>query len=225
RRDVLGDAGALVVGEPTANYPFVAHKGALWIEASTSGVTAHGSMPEMGVNAIYPAAHAVKKLQEFDFSLSDDPLLGKPTLNVGTISGGININSVPDKAAIGIDIRSISGQSHETITNDLQAWLGKDVFIRKLMDVPSVYTDPEHEWIQQVFDVMTPILAGRPIPRGVNYFTDASILTPAFGGIPTVILGPGEPHMAHKTDEYCLVSRIEQAVEAYTEIARRWCGM
>ena len=49
----LGPIGAMVVGEPTSNYPLVGHKGALWIEAKVKGVSAHGSMPEKGVNAIY----------------------------------------------------------------------------------------------------------------------------------------------------------------------------
>jgi succinyl-diaminopimelate desuccinylase len=61
--------------------------------------------------------------------------------------------------------------------------------------------------------------------RGAPYFTDASALTPAYGGAPTVILGPGEMELAHQTDEYCRVDRLEQAVELYVEIARRWCGI
>ena len=49
---VPGKAGALVVGEPTSNYPVVGHKGAIFLEARTRGVTAHGSMPDQGENAI-----------------------------------------------------------------------------------------------------------------------------------------------------------------------------
>jgi succinyl-diaminopimelate desuccinylase len=51
------------------------------------------------------------------------------------------------------------------------------------------------------------------------------VLTPAYGNPPTIILGPGEPEMAHKTDEFCHLSKIEWAIEAYTEIARTWCGV
>ncbi len=61
---VLGQVGAIVVAEPTCNYPFVGHKGALWLRARTSGVTAHGSMPERGVNAIYKAARAALRLEQ-----------------------------------------------------------------------------------------------------------------------------------------------------------------
>ncbi len=75
-----------------------------------------------------------------------------------------------------------------------------------------------------VFEIMKLFLGKRPEARGVAYFTDASILTPAFNMPPTVILGPGEPEMAHKTDEFCRVSKIEEATEAYFEIAKSWCN-
>ena len=103
--------GALVVAEPTGNQLLVGHKGALWLEAVTTGVTAHGSMPEKGVNAVYKAARAVTALQDFDFNFARHDVLGNPTLNVGAISGGLNINSVPDRAVIGIDIRTIPGRA------------------------------------------------------------------------------------------------------------------
>ncbi|MCD6072426.1 MAG: peptidase, partial [Microvirga sp.] len=60
-------------------------------------------------------------------------------------------------------------------------------------------------------------------PQGATYFTDASALTLAMGNLPTVILGPGEAAMAHQTDEYCLISRIDQAIEAYSRIIEDWC--
>jgi succinyl-diaminopimelate desuccinylase len=218
----LGKAGALVVGEPTSNYPLVGHKGSLWLEAAATGVTAHGSMPEEGINAIYKAVEAVNRLQKYEFDFSPHPFLGTPTLNVGTISGGININSVPDQASIGIDIRTIPGQTNSHIYESLKSLLGKEIELKRLVDVGCVATDPQDEWVQKVFDIMEPFIKKRPEPRGVAYFTDASVLTPAFGNPPTVILGPGEPTMAHKTDEYCCVSKIEEAIEAYIEIAKNW---
>jgi len=221
----LGRAGALVVGEPTSNFPIVGHKGALWLEARASGVAAHGSMPEKGVNAIYKAAHAVKKLEEFDFDVSPHQLLGEPTLNVGTIRGGININSVPDYALIGIDIRTIPDQSNKEVYERLTSYLGQELALHRVIDVEGIATDPQDEWVQEVFEIMEPMLKERPEARGATYFTDASVLTPAFGRPPTVILGPGEPEMAHKTDECCRISQIEAASEAYLKIARRWCGM
>lgn len=221
----LGKAGAVVVGEPTSNFPVVGHKGALWIEARATGMAAHGSMPEKGINAIYKAADAVKKLQNFDFNVASHPLLGSPTLNVGTITGGININSVPDQALIGIDIRTIPDQSNKKVYEKLTSYLGQELEFNRLIDVGGIATDPQDEWVQEVFEVMESFLKEQPVARGVTYFTDASVLTPAFGNPPTIILDPGKPEMAHKTDEYCEISKIEEAVAAYLEIARRWCGL
>jgi len=222
--NVLEKGGALIVGEPTSNYPLIGHKGALFLEAQTRGIAAHGSMPEKGVNAIYKAAQAVRKLEKFDFNFPSHPIFGSPTLNVGTITGGININSVPDQATIGIDIRTVPGQSNKDVYETLQSYLGENVDLECLIDAEPVSTDPKHEWIQEVFEIMGTFIEEKPVPRVASYFTDASALTPALGNPPTVILGPGEPEMAHKTDEFCYISKIEEATEAYVEIGRKWCG-
>lgn len=221
--NVLGEAGAIVVGEPTSNYPWIGHKGAVRFEIRTLGITAHASMPQLGDNAIHKAADAIIKLQNFDFQVAPHPVLGKPTLNIGTIHGGQNINSVPDQATIGIDIRTIPGQDHEEIRQRLQSHLGEEVEIRYLEQASSIATDHTHEWVQKLFDIMEPYLGERPVAAGASYFSDASVLTPAYGHPPTIILGPGEPTMAHKTDEFCFISKIEAATKAYTEIANQWC--
>ena len=219
----LGQIGALVVAEPTGNKPLVGHKGALWLEAETQGVTAHGSMPEKGVNAVYKAARAVAALQEFDFNVARHDVLGGPTINVGTIQGGLNINSVPDRATIGIDIRTIPVQSHAQIREQLTSYLGPDVTLRTLLNAKSVWTDPHHPWISEVFQVARNVEGVGDDIGAAPYFTDASALTPAFGSPPTVIIGPGELALAHQTDEYCLISRIERATDMYSQFVRNWC--
>lgn len=220
----LGRAGAVVVAEPTGNFPYVGHKGAFWLKARTRGVTAHGSMPEKGVNAVYKAARAVTCLEHFHFPNEPHPMMGQGTLNVGTFAGGLNINSVPDQAEIGIDMRTVPTQRHSTIRDQLQAALGAGVELDTLLDVESVYTEPQNEWVQNVFDVMQPYLGTRPEPKTATYFTDAAALKPAYGHPPTVILGPGEPQMAHQTDEYCIANRVTESTSAFVEIMRRWCG-
>lgn len=222
---LLGKAGALIVAEPTANYPMVGHKGAFWLEAEATGVTAHGSMPDQGVNAIYKAARAILKLNSFDFGTTPHPVLGVPTLNIGTITGGMNANSVPDRAVFTVDIRTVPSQSCEQMYQALQDCVAEEVVLNHLVSAPAVASDPENQWVRDVFDVMASHIGEQPVPRGVTYFTDASALTDAFGFVPTVILGPGEPGMAHKTDEFCLRSNIEAATAAYTEIARDWCRL
>ena len=220
----LGSASALIVGEPTGNVPVIGHKGALWLRARTRGVTAHGSMPDQGVNAVIKAARAVLLLAEFQFEVIPDPLLGAPTLNIGTLHGGLNINSVPDEAFVGIDLRTIPAQRHAEIRERLQRLLGDEVELTPMVDLPGVRTAGNEPFVQSVLEATAQVTGERPAPGTATYFTDASVLTPFFGGIPTVVLGPGEMALCHQTDEHCRVERIEQAVAAYVEIARRQCG-
>lgn len=221
----LGNAGAVVVAEPSSNMPWVGHKGALWLKGISSGVTAHGSMPDKGVNAIFKAANAVSKLEAFDFNVRRHEVLGPPTLNVGTIHGGININSVPDHTEFGIDMRTIPGQNHERLREQIASFLGEDVELETLVDVAGVWTEPNNDWVCQVFEIVSDVTGTSPSVETATYFTDASALMPAYGNPPTVILGPGAAAMAHQTDEYCVVDRISEAVEIYSEIIRKWCGI
>ena len=221
----LDRVGALIVAEPTGDKPLVGHKGALWLEAETKGITAHGSMPEKVINAIYKAARAVAALQQFDFSVARHDVLGAPTLNVGTIQGGLNINSVPDRASIGIDIRTIPAQDHAQIRKQLSSYLGPDVALKKLLDAKSVWTDPNDPWIREVFRVARSVESVADNIGAAPYFTDASALIAALGSPPVVIIGPGELELAHQTDEYCLVSRIESATEIYSQLVRSWCRL
>src|SRR5437879_7099763 len=126
RTQLLGKAGAMVVGEPTSNYPYVGHKGSVKFHASYKGVSAHGSMPHLGVNAIYKAARAVARLEAFDFAATPHPVMGTPTMNVGTMTGGSGVNMVPDTATIGVDIRTVPGMGHGALIERLRGLLGKD---------------------------------------------------------------------------------------------------
>ena len=221
----LGTAGAIVVGEPSSNYPFVGHKGAYWLTAKTHGVTAHGSMPELGVNAIYKAAKAVTKLEHYEFTAPSHFMMGKPTMNVGMMHGGLNPNSVPDEASITIDIRTIPNQDHKELHRHLKQTLGSDVELTTMIDVPSVWTEPSHPWVQSVFEITAKYIAEKPQARTATYFTDAAALRKAYNSPPTVILGPGEAAMAHQTDEYCYVNRLEASVAIYRDIMQKWCGV
>jgi succinyl-diaminopimelate desuccinylase len=225
RRGIRGQAGALVVAEPTANQPLCGHKGALWLRATTRGVTAHGSMPEQGVNAVYAAARAVCQLEQFAFNVAPHPVMGAPTLSVGTMHGGANINSVPDRAEIGIDIRTLPGMTHARVRDQIASYLGSGVEVAPVVDVAGVWTDPAHPWMRQAFDVCAGRQQAAPAIAAAPYFTDASALTSALGDVPTLILGPGPAHMAHQTDEWCACARIDEAVDIYRRLIELWCGL
>jgi succinyl-diaminopimelate desuccinylase len=227
---LLGEASALIVGEPTGNSMVLAHKGALWLEAKASGVTAHSSMPDRGDNAIYHAARSICLLEAFDFNVKEDEVFGLPTLNVGMINGGLNINSVPDSACFSIDIRSTPAVTHSSICEQIEGVMNDNVKIDILADMPALSSPADSDFAVMVANVLTKKRQAdedRDHSQGNSqkaapFFTDASILTP-FYECPTVILGPGEPTMAHQTDEYCFTDNITSAAEIYSEIIAQWC--
>jgi succinyl-diaminopimelate desuccinylase len=222
---VLGEVGALVVAEPTSNRPLNGHKGVLWVEGSATGVTAHGSMPELGENAVYKAARVVGKLERLKLeegrTLPADP----PTVNVGWFHGGMNINSIPDEAKFGLDIRMVPGLSDTEVLAQLAEIGGRDVSFSQLGYFPPVYTEPDNPWIAEVREIAAKVTGEQHAPGIATYFTDAAALTKAYDHPPAIILGPGEAAMAHQTDEYCLISRIEEARSIYIDIARKWCSI
>jgi succinyl-diaminopimelate desuccinylase len=215
--------GALIVAEPTANQAVLGHKGALWLRACTHGKAAHGSMPEKGDNAIFKLARAACAIEGYQ-PAGEHYFFGRSTLNLGTIRGGSNINSVPDWAAMEIDIRSVPGVNHPDLVADIQRHLGGAVSIEHRLDLEPVYTDASDSWVQSLVRAVESKSGPSLARNAATYFTDASVLKPAFGNVPTVILGPGEPSMAHQADEYCFVDRIYEAVSIYETLIRDWMG-
>jgi succinyl-diaminopimelate desuccinylase len=118
---VLKDVGAMLIGEPSNNELFIAHKGALWLEITSYGKTAHGSMPDQGINAIEHMNTFINALHDkFGFKFKEDKLLGGPTMNLGVISGGVNTNVVPDVCRLQIDMRTVPGMEHSEIIADIK---------------------------------------------------------------------------------------------------------
>jgi succinyl-diaminopimelate desuccinylase len=218
----IGTASAIIVGEPTSNFPFIGHKGALYLKMSVSGKTAHSSMPELGDNAIYKAARAITKLENFCFRADRDELLGFPTINVGLVSGGENINSVPDYAEFTVDIRSTAMIKHSEVIERLSLELGNEIKIERLVDLLPVSSSVSSPFVQLVYSACGIDPEKDEHGKSLPYMTDGAVLQLAYGGIPTVILGPGQPEMAHKTDEFCYVSKIEEAVIIYKKIIKNW---
>jgi succinyl-diaminopimelate desuccinylase len=221
--ELMGKAGAMVVGEPTSNYPMVGHKGSVKFRAHFHGVSAHGSMPHLGDNAIYKAMRAIAKLENFDFHTHAHPVMGMPTLNVGTVQGGSGVNLVPDLATVGVDIRVVPGMDNAEVARQMRELLGEGVDFELMTDAQPVWTEPQHEWMQRVYEICRPVLKEDPQPRSAPYGTDAANLRKVWGPVPTVVLGPGEAGMAHQTDEYCNMERIRESVAIYEQIIEDWC--
>lgn len=220
--DDKGSASAIIVGEPTGNIPATGHKGAIYLNAVTTGKTAHSSMPHLGDNAIYKAAEAILKAKEFKFETEEDPLLGFPTINVGKMSGGLNLNSVPDHAEFTIDIRSTSKTDHTRTISRLAEELGNETMLEVLVDMTPVFTPEDDPFVRMVYEIcgIDKNMAG--YPKSLPYLTDGSVLQKTYGGVPTIILGPGEPEMAHKTDEFCYINKLEESYRIYRDIIIKW---
>lgn len=216
----------LLVAEPTDNRAIVAHKGVLWLQLTAHGRSAHGSMPELGDNAAYRMASAVLTLRDLPASEAHHRMLGVPTLSVGTMRAGSNTNSVPDLAEATVDLRTLPGQSHARMVDELRELLrgavGDGLDVVPILDLPGIETAPDEPFVGSVLDAIAHASGRRPEPGATTYFTDASVLTPRYGGPPTVICGPGDPTQAHQTDEYCRLDRLAESVVIYRHILENW---
>ncbi|WP_321343235.1 M20 family metallopeptidase [Breoghania sp.] len=219
----LPKIGALVVAEPTDNRAVPGHKGALWLRLKARGVTSHGSMPQEGVNAVIGMAHALVAIDGFVPGPSH-PVMGLCTSNVGTIRGGLNTNSVPDFCEVALDMRSVAGADHASMRAALIERIGSRIELETIVDLPAVWTDPEDPWIAAITAHAAKLASTDPEPSSVPYFTDASVFTPALDNVRTIILGPGEAEMAHKTDESVSVVRLQQAQAIFAAAIADWTG-
>lgn len=225
---LLSGADALVVGEPTDLQVYVAEKGNLTLEIATAGHTAHASMPELGVSAIYGMADVLAAIESYRFPDAPHPLLGRPTISVGVIRGGVKSNVVPDDCTIDVDVRTLPGQRHERVVADLEDLLadvrrrrpGLEARVTVSLGREAIETGPDQPIVADVVAAVADIVGRRPIPAGVTYATDASLLVPALG-IPMAICGPGPREMAHQTDEYVPIDALVQAAQIYSLVALR----
>ena len=207
-----GTPAFALVGEPTECEIVHAHKGCTWLTLRTRGQAVHASTPDRGENAIYKMTDAIQILREEflpAFSALTDPVLGSPTLSVGTISGGSKTNIVPDFCEASVDIRTIPAQDSQRLVDEIKARLvGVEITFRQSLPL---FTDPAHPLIKALEKA-----GGKP--AGAPWFCDAAVLAAA--GIPSVAAGPGSIAQAHTKDEWISVDDLERGVVFYTEFLR-----
>jgi succinyl-diaminopimelate desuccinylase len=232
KKGQVDDATAMVISEPSANQVFVAHKGALWLELTTYGKTAHGSMPEHGINAISAMNHFLSALESYTFTYEPHPILGGPTLNVGTIQGGVKTNVVPDQCTTTLDIRSVPGQDHAQIADEIIQLLknacektGAACEWRVMNDMASIATPKDDAFIQLAVQTAKEHFSRTLEPRGVNYYTDGSVYGPHLKHVPILIFGPGEPTLAHQPDEYVEIEKFMAAIQYFMVFAMAYLGV
>ena len=219
----LNNIKAVVVGEPTSCLPLCGHKGALWLTCTTTGVTAHASMPHKGDNALAKILPFANSMSSYTLD-GQHPQLGGGTCVVSTLHSGCNSNSVPDSASMTIDIRTVPQHDHAQIRAEVAGIAGPHISVDAALDIPAVWTDPCHPWMKRAFDVLTPLLGKRPQVATVQFFTDAAALRPRLPDVPIIILGPGASTLAHQVDEHCPVEQIDLATEMYAALLADWCA-
>ncbi len=224
----LDTATAMAISEPSTNELFTAHKGCLWLEIAIFGKTAHGSMPELGVNAIVIMGKVMEKLEQYEFSYNPHPLLGHPTMNVGTISGGVKTNVVADECTLTLDIRTVPGQGHQDVLRDITELVESEVGeyggksdIRVVNDMPPVSTDAEDDFVRLAIRTGEKHLNRELSAKGVNYYTDASVFWPHLQ-IPVIINGPGRQQLAHQPDETVEITLFLESIRYYMALAMEY---
>lgn len=205
-------ADLAIVGEPTWLRVVTAHKGNLWLQLETRGRAAHGCRPELGRNAIRDMARLVEQLEgpyAEELRQRHHPLLGSPTVNVGTIRGGVQPNVVPDTCQISVDRRMLPGETEEQVRREMGALLravGRRATLLELRGVscPALETSPELPLVRAFMRT-----ARQRAPVGADYFCDAAVL--AAGGIPSVVFGPGDIAQAHTREEWIALDQVDTA--------------
>ena len=214
----MENIGAVLVGEPSNGDLLLAHKGAAWLEVTTYGKTAHGSMPDLGVNAVMSMNVFLTALARQSFQAEKHSLLGLPTISVNKIEGGVAINVVPDSCKCKIDIRTIPGQNEDDVKILIEKAIAEateccpkfKADYKFLCSLPSVGCIPN----DKIIDCAVECADREMKQRGVNYFTDASALI-GDKKMPLIIYGPGDDKQAHQPDEYLSMSKYFEAIEFY----------
>jgi len=220
-------ADAAVVSEPTCLDIIVAHKGVLRWPIVTEGRAAHSSKVHLGINAISKMAKVIDAIETRlvpTYSKTVHPLLGPPTLNIGLIEGGIQINTVPDRCSIEIDRRILPGESKDAIWSQFEEVLDElraaDPELRVKMGAPRLYDFPLEtdagERVVKVAEEACRRSIGRATVAGVPYGTDASKLSRV--GIPSIVLGPGNIDQAHSAVEFVDLDEVVKAAQIYADM-------
>lgn len=222
---------AIIVAEPTQLNVVVAHKGVVRWKCHTHGRAAHSSNPAAGENAIYSMMPVVAALHAYARDVAptrgEHPLVGKPTLSVGTIHGGISVNTVPDRCTIEIDRRLLPGEDplqayREVIDHVTQhSPFAEGVVAHDEPFITALGLRDGHN--NQLADglIRACHAAGHESQRiGVAFGTDAS----AFGQqVPTVVFGPGNIAQAHTDDEWVAVEQLQRATKVLVQFLSHFC--
>ncbi len=211
-------ADAAIVVEPTELRVAIAHRGFVGFELETEGVAAHGSRPDLGVDAIAKMGPILVALAELDERLqtgSRHPLVGPASSHASLIEGGQELSSFPANCVLTGERRTIPGETVEQVETELRAIAG-EASLRIIASRDPFTADPNHPFAELVGSV-----AHAGDYTGAPFWTDAALLAGA--GIPTVLFGPaGEG--AHATVEWVSLNSLDRVREVVRRVAAEWCA-
>lgn len=223
----MKDVEAIVIAEPTSGKVVAGHKGALWIEVTLTGKTAHGAMPEEGINAVEAMGKVIGLVEELKEEwLEEKAPLGRSSVSANMISGGIQTNVIPDQCTLNVDIRTITPNIHDALYKEFDERLNSlfsgegqpEVSSKVVLDRATVLTDEDATIIRDALEI-----SGMESVGGVSYYTDGSVLNPD-SKIPTLIYGPGIETLAHQPNEYVEVEAFESSIEFYKKLIEKYAG-
>jgi acetylornithine deacetylase len=213
-------ADAAIVTEPTELAVAVAHRGFAGFEIEATGVAAHGSRPDLGVDAIAKIGPVLIELAALDARLRAEPthaLLQSGSLHASLIEGGQEFSSYPARCLLTGERRTLPGETAEDVERELLdalARAGSDAALRLLVTRAGFEVAEDEEIVRLVRD-----RSGGDVV-GVPFWTDAALLAAA--GVPTVLFGPvGEG--AHAVVEWVDLPSVETVRDVLVDVARAFC--
>jgi acetylornithine deacetylase len=225
------EADAAVVTEPTELELAVAHRGFVWSEVEVTGRAAHGSRPHLGVDAIVKMGAVLGELDRLDRSLAahTHPLLGRGSVHASVISGGTELSSYPASCTLGLERRTLPGETAEQIDRELASLLERcreadpafEATHRTTL-VREPFEIGESEELVTVVGAAAAEVLPEPAPiGGASYWADSAFIAAA--GVPTVLFGPGGEG-AHAAEEWVSLSDTETVARVLVGTAERLCG-
>jgi len=206
----------VIVCEPTDERLCIAHRGFAGFEIEVHGRAAHGSRPDLGVDAIAAAGVVLTRLEALSRDLlarEPHPLLGTPSVHASLISGGQEFSSYPEHCFLQGERRTLPGETDDAISAEVAALAtGVDASTRLVFSRPPLETDPEADVVRAVSRA-----AGATSLAGVPFWTDGALFGAA--GIPTVIFGPRGVG-AHAAEEWVELESLARCAAVYADAVR-----
>ena len=206
--------------EPTDERVCTSHKGFVGFEIETRGLAAHGSRPDLGVDAIAAMGPVLTRLGALAARLEQQAghdLLGPGSIHASLIEGGQEYSSYPARCLLTGERRTLPGESTADVEQELRGLINStDATTRLTFSREPFEIDPSDDFPQQVAR-----LVGNGRCFGISFWTDAALLAAA--GIPTVVYGPTGGG-AHATVEWVELESLERCSLGYLETARLICA-